>query len=145
MLVTMAIRTMVPILALIIAVTPAIATTIGVHGAAAIDEALSMSVATLSANLSNGATVMGAAIAVLAVIIRMGAVATTVTIHMEAIEGLGAMAIPVSGVIGHCRSPAGMARMARMPKDMRSRRGRLSLYRIGATTFEAVRGWKWAV
>ena len=137
----MAIRTIVPILALIVAVTPAIATTMGVHGAAAIDEALSMSVATLSANLSNGAIVMGAAIAVLAVIIRMGAaIAATVTIHMEAIEGLGAMAmaIPVSGVIGHCRSPAGMARM---PKDMRSRRYRLSLDR----TTEAVRGWKRAV
>ena len=49
-----------------------------------------------------------------------------------------AMAIPVSGVIGHCRSPAGMVRM---PKDMRSRRYRLSLDR----TTEAVRGWKRAV
>src|SRR5262245_17366306 len=111
----MAIRIIVPIRAPppTVAVTQPIDHTTGVPGVAATGEALFMSVATLSANMSCGAMVMGA-IAVPAAIIHMeAATAATAIIHTQvtmAIEGPGAMAMVVSGVAGQ-RSSAGTERI----------------------------------
>ena len=85
-----------------------------------------MSVATLSANMSCGAMVMGAIVVPAAIIHMEAATAATAIIHTEvtkAIEGPGAMAMVVSGVAGQ-RSSAGtelIEGMEGMPKDMRDR------------------------
>ena len=153
----MAIRTTVPILAHTVVATRPIATT-GVPRAAATavvatDEALSMSVATLNANMSSGATAMGA-IAVAAVIRMEAAITATAIIrteameglHTEVMEGLGAMATAVSGAVGHRRISAVMEHT---PADMRRRRGHRSLFQMRATTTRAATtAWKtglWSV
>ena len=146
-LVTMATRTMAPILAPIGVATQPMATTDVTRAAATVaatGEALFTSVATLSANMSSVATVMGA-IAIVAVIIRMAAaIGATVMIHTEAMEGLGAMATAVSGAAGQRRIWAAV--MERTPRDMTGRR---SVFKMRATTTSAVIGvWKsghWSV
>jgi hypothetical protein len=125
----MAIRTIVPIRVPTVAVTQPIGPTTGVPGVAATDEALFMSVATLSANMSCGATVMGAIVVPAATIHMEAATAATAIIHTEvtkAIEGPGAMAMVASGVAGQ-PSSAGtelIEGMEGMPKDMRDRNSR---------------------
>ena len=89
----MAIRTTVPLLApTVVAIQPIATTGVprAVATAAATDEALFMSVATLNANMSSGATVMGA-IAIAAVIRMEAAITATAIIQTEAIEGPGDM------------------------------------------------------